>query len=104
VSRAGEDASVAEPAPLVGEFGGDEEGVDVFVGVGDVPVVRVLLTMSFATDRPAASAPFSTFAARFIRFIASAIVVADTFPARSRSSTASVNRVKGLEPGVWRSA
>ena len=60
--------------------------------------------MSFVSERPAASAPFSTFAARFMRFIASAIVVADTLPARRRSSTASAKRVNGLVPGVGRSA
>jgi hypothetical protein len=82
---------------LAGEAGGAVAEV-----VADVvePVVRVLLTMSFATERPAASAPFKTLAARFMRLIASAIVVAETFPARSLSSTASVKRVNEVEVGV----
>src|SRR6185503_15241102 len=61
------------------------------------------VTMSLATERPAAIAPLRTFPARFNSPIVSAIADADTLPARSRSSTASVKRVNAFA-GFWRSA
>ena len=51
---------------------------------------------SFATDLPAAAAPLSTPIALFINPIVSATADALTFPARSRSSTASANRDSGF--------
>ena len=66
------------------------------------PVVRAPLAVarSLATDRLAAATPvatpFNTFMARFISPIVSAIALAETLPARSRSSTASLKRVKML--------
>jgi hypothetical protein len=48
--------------------------------------------------------PPSTFIARFMSPIVSAIVVAEILPARSLSSTASLNRVKMFVGGACRSA
>src|SRR5436190_16288041 len=68
-------------------------------GTGAPRVVVTLcaaVTMSLATERPAAIAPLRTFPARFNKPMVSAIADADTFPARSRSSTASVKRVNAF--------
>ena len=103
------DEPVLDPLPADGDDPVVDEELAPVVDVGDAEVPpdgRVLLveTRSLAIDRPAARAPFNTFAARFIRPIASAIVFAETFPARIRSSTASAKRVKGLVVGACRSA
>jgi hypothetical protein len=52
------------------------------------------LTTSLATDLPAAIAPERTPIARLMRLIVSAIVVAETRPARIVSSTPSAKRWK----------
>ena len=48
---------------------------------------------------PVSTALFSTFAARFMKPTVSAIALADTLPARSLSSIASVNRVNVFAVG-----
>ena len=90
----------AGAAAGVGAVDGVGAGVDVGAGV-EVPAGRVAApTMSFATDLPAAATPFRTPIALFIRLIVSAIVVADTLPARSRSSTVSAKRWNTLLAGA----
>jgi hypothetical protein len=53
---------------------------------------------------PVSTALFNTFAARFMKLTVSAMVLADTLPARNLSSIASVKRVNVLAVGDWRSA
>ena len=53
---------------------------------------------------PVSTALFNTLAARFMNPTVSAIALAETLPARSLSSIASVNRVNALALGDVRSA
>jgi hypothetical protein len=72
--------------------------------VNSVPARDATLITSFATDFPAAATPLNTVAALLRRLIVSEIALADTRPARSVSSTPSVNFVKKFPAGAWRSA
>ncbi len=77
-----------------------EAGEAAAPGWADPPLCRAdeARSKSLATERLAAATPvatpFSTFIARFISPIVSAIALAEILPARSRSSTASLKRVK----------
>src|SRR5256885_8978762 len=111
MSRAGLDASwdatvgvAGCDAGVVAMDGVVDAAVAPAAAAGDTPPVVLVgvdgelrtaafcaaLTRSVATDLPAATAPFRTFAARLRRLIVSAMADAEMRPARMRSSTASV--------------
>src|SRR5215510_10272246 len=73
-------------------------------GGGALPALRVVLTSSLAMLLPVSSALFNTLAARFMNPTVSAMALAETLPARSLSSIASVKRVNVLAPGASFSA
>ena len=73
-------------------------------GPGGGALGRAWLTSSFAMFLPVSSASLSTLAARFMKPTVSAMALAETRPARSLSSIASVKRVNVFELGASRSA
>src|SRR6185503_178549 len=93
---------LACPSPLLGGTAGGSAGrVSLFVGsplaaldVTDSAARLPASTMSDATDLPAAATPLSTPTALLSSPMVSEMAVVDTRPARSVSSTPSVNRWK----------
>ena len=78
----------------------DVELPDPQPGPRDVLVeVRAVFTNSVAMVLPVSTALFNTAAARFMNPTVSAMALAETLPARSLSSMASVNRVNALAFG-----
>ena len=79
---------------FTGAFAAADAASAAFVATLAISVATLLpvVTMSDATDFPAAATPPSTFAALFRRPTVSVMAEAETLPARSVSSTPSVNR------------